>query len=144
MALDVAFHFGAPDRLAYVCRLLRKATSSGVRVMVIASGASVQQLDAALWALSATDFVTHSHADAPGGVAGRSSVVMAEGVPPGGKLPPVLLNLADQVPDGFEQFARVIEVVSNDDMDRTLARERWKHYTRRGITITRHDLALKA
>jgi DNA polymerase-3 subunit chi len=144
MPPDVAFHFGAPDRLAYVCRLLRKATASGVRVMVVASGQSLQQLDAALWALSATDFVTHSHLGAPGGVARRSSVELATNIPPDGTLPPVLLNLADQVPEGFEQFARVIEVVSNDDVDRNLARERWKHYTRRGITIARHDLALKA
>lgn len=143
MALDVAFHFGAPDRLAYVCRLLRKAAGSGVRVMVTGSGQTLQQLDTALWGLSATDFVTHSYAEAQGNLASRSSVVLAVEMPLEGPTPPVLLNLADQVPGGFERFARVIEVVSNDDADRNLARERWKHYTRRGIAITRHDLALK-
>ncbi len=144
MAIDIAFHFGAPDRLAYASRLLRKACAGGVRVMVTAPGQTLQQLDSALWGLSATDFVTHSYADAPGNVAGRSSVVMDTCIAQNGRLPPVLLNLADQVPDGFEQFARVIEVVSNDETDRNLARERWRHYTRLGITITRHDLALKA
>jgi len=144
MAQDVAFHFGAPDRLVYVCRLLRKATSSGVRVMVLASPQTLQQLDSALWSLSATDFVTHAYADGHDGVARRSSVVMVDGIPPDASLPPVLLNLADQVPDDIGRFSRVVEVVSNDALDRNLARERWKHYTRMGITITRHDVALKA
>ena len=30
---DVAFHFNAPDKLAYACRLLRKAVGSGSRVV---------------------------------------------------------------------------------------------------------------
>lgn len=112
--------------------------------MVLASPQTLQQLDAALWSLSATDFVTHYYYDGPDGLASRSSVVMVEGIPPDTSLPPILLNLADQVPDGIALFDRVIEVVSNDDLDRNRARERWKHYTRMGITITRHDVALKA
>lgn len=31
---QVAFHFNAPDKLAYVCRLVRKATRQDARVMV--------------------------------------------------------------------------------------------------------------
>ena len=57
---------------------------------------------------------------------------------------PILVNLADDVPEGFDQFQRVIEVVSTDEQDRNLARLRWKHYTERGYTITRHDLKNRA
>jgi DNA polymerase-3 subunit chi len=53
---------------------------------------------------------------------------------------PILVNLADDVPVGFEQFQRVIEIVSTDEQDRNMARLRWRHYTERGYTITRHDL----
>ena len=56
----------------------------------------------------------------------------------------VLLNLGVDVPEGFERFDRLIEVVSLDDADRLGARSRWKHYADRGYAITRHDLALKA
>lgn len=143
MTADVAFHFGAPDKLAYVCRLLRKATASGVRVMVVGAGQTLQQLDVALWALTATDFVTHAYADAPGSMAARSSVVLSSAATLDLDRPPVLVNLLEQVPPGYEQFVRVIEIVSLDETDRNLARERWKHYTRQGISITRHDLALK-
>jgi len=45
------------------------------------------------------------------------------------------------VPEGFERFERLIEVVSQDDGDRQRARARWKHYADRGYAIQRHDLA---
>ena len=44
---------------------------------------------------------------------------------------------------GLEGFARVVEVVSLDDMDRAMARNRWKDYAARGFAIQRHDLVLK-
>lgn len=140
---DVAFHFGAPDKLAYACRLLRKATGSGMRVLVLGSDTMLNQLDAALWAVSATDFITHTPAGASADLSARSSVVLGEEAVVPGDRPPVLVNLGDQVPDGFERYVRVIEVVSIDEADRELARQRWKHYARLGIAITRHDLTLK-
>lgn len=141
---DVAFHFGAPDKLAYACRLLRKATGSGMRVLVLGSDTILQQLDAALWAVSATDFITHAQASATVDMSARSSVVLGADAATSGDRPPVLVNLGDQVPEDFERYARVIEVVSTHEADRELARQRWKHYARLGIAITRHDLALKA
>ena len=32
---EVAFHFNAPDPVAYACRLLRKAVSNGARMVVL-------------------------------------------------------------------------------------------------------------
>jgi len=55
----------------------------------------------------------------------------------------VLVNLTTAVPADFVQFERVIEVVSVDDDDRALARNRWKHYVQQGYEIQRHDLKLK-
>ncbi|RYE57846.1 MAG: DNA polymerase III subunit chi, partial [Rhizobiaceae bacterium] len=49
----------------------------------------------------------------------------------------------DELPKGFEQFERLIEVVTLDDQQRQDARGRWKHYADRGYAIVRHDLALK-
>ena len=140
---DIAFHFGAPDKMAYVCRLLRKAASSGAKVMVLAPIGLVGKLDVGLWALSATDFVPHCSDDASGAVKQRSAVVIGST----GALAPsgcdVLVNVTDNVPNGFTNYARLIEVVSTDDLDRRSARERWKHYTDLGYPITRHDLALR-
>jgi len=141
---EVAFHFGATDRLGYTCRLLRKATASGARVLVRAAVADRAALDLALWNVGATDFVTHCDATASEAVRSRSSVLLLDDHAPLQPGFPVLVNLCEEVPEGFEQFARVIEVVSTDEQDRNLARLRWKHYTGRGYTITRHDLLSRA
>jgi DNA polymerase-3 subunit chi len=55
----------------------------------------------------------------------------------------VLVNLGGPVPEGFERFERLIEVVTGEEEDRRQARARWKHYADRGYAITRHDLATK-
>ena len=141
---EVAFHFGAPDRLAYTCRLLRKATATGARLLVRSTPQMAAALDAALWNLSPVDFISHCDAAAPEAVRQRSSVLLQDTTAPLQAQWPILINLADDVPEGFEQFQRVIEVVSTDEGDRNLARKRWKHYTERGYAITRHDLTIKA
>jgi DNA polymerase-3 subunit chi len=140
---EIAFHFGAPDKLAYACRLLRKAAGSGAKVQVVGDDATLAQLDSDLWALSSTDFVTHCQAAADEPVRKRSTVVLSStGVIQAGARD-VLVNMGNAVPDGFEAFNRLIEVVSTNGADRDLARGRWKIYTERGYAITRHDLALK-
>lgn len=140
----IAFHFGAPDKLAYACRLLRKAAGSGARVAVVADTPVCDQLDAQLWAVSPADFVTHCQSAALPSVAGRSSVLLTPVLPPDPAQFPVLVNLGDAVPDGFDAFERVIEIVSMDEDDRQQARARWKHYTALGFNIERHDLKLKS
>ena len=57
--------------------------------------------------------------------------------------PVVLVNLGDEVPEGFERFVRLVEIVAAGEEDRVRARDRWKHYAHRGYAITRHDLAAK-
>ena len=139
---EVAFHFNAPDPVAYSCRLLRKAVSSGAKLVVVGMPYTLQQLDAALWTFSATDFLPHCSLEHEDCVIAASPVILATTT---GSVPhrQVLLNLGVLVPGGFEQFERVIEVVGLDDEDRQLARGRWKHYAGLGYEITRHDLNLK-
>lgn len=141
---ELAFHFGAPDKLAYACRLLRKAVGSGAHVTVVADAARLQSLDGALWALSATDFVPHCMADAEPNVLCRSPVVLASELEPLSTQRRVLVNLSDVVPAGFDSFERLIEVVSLDATDRECARQRWRQYTAMGYAIQRHDLQLKS
>ncbi|MBX3587589.1 MAG: DNA polymerase III subunit chi [Ramlibacter sp.] len=139
---EVAFHFNAPDKLSYACRLLRKAVGSGARVVVTGADPMLRELDVALWTFGALEFVPHCHATAEPVVLAASPVVLAPSV----QATPhqqVLVNLGEPVPEGFERFERLIEVVSLHDDDRQRARGRWKHYADRGYAITRHDLALK-
>jgi DNA polymerase III subunit chi len=142
---NLAFHFNAPNKVAYACKLLRKATLSGARVAVLAAPDVLARLDAELWAFSPLDFVAHVRAPCAPEVLGRTPVVLCEALSQvQGAGYSVLVNLLPTVPQGFEPFDRVIEVVSSDDADRSSARARWKRYTELGYEITRHDLKLAA
>ena len=139
---EVAFHFNAPDSLSYACRLLRKAVGSGAKVVVTGAPDTLRELDALLWTFSATDFVPHCLADSEAHVVAASPVVLATSIASTAHQQ-VLLNLGRLVPEGFDRFERVIELVGQDEQQRQLARARWKQYTDRGYAITRHDLTLK-
>ncbi len=152
---EISFHFNAPDKVAYACRLLRKAVNGGARVVVAGEAQALGQLDAALWTFSALDFIPHCFDGAGAGMVAASPVVLgvlpgkgtqgAQGTQAAANAPhgQVLLNLGAQVPDGFERFQRLIDVVGTGEEDRQVARDRWKHYASRGYAITRHDLATK-
>lgn len=140
---ELAFHFGAPDKMAYTCRLLRKAVGSGANVVVLATADTAAELDVDLWALSPTEFVPHCAASTGGSVLERSPVVLVTDIQQAPQRTDVLVNLTDTIASGFARFARVIEVVSTDAADRDLARQRWRQYTEQGYTIARHDLTLK-
>jgi DNA polymerase-3 subunit chi len=140
---EIDFHFNAPDKVNHACRLLRKAVlGRGARLVVTGSAQVLEAVDVALWQLAPSDFVAHCRSDGEAHVAQRSPVLLAPAL---GDAPaqqrPVLVNLGDEVPAGFERFERLIEIVTADEGDRQAARRRWRHYADRGYAIRRHDLA---
>lgn len=139
---EVAFHFNAPDKAAYACRLLRKAVTAGARVVVTAEPDLLDRLDTQLWTFSALEFVAHCRLGADAATLARSPIVLAASA---AEAPyhQVLVNLGERVADGFERYERVIEIVTLGDADRAAARQRWRHYADRGYAIVRHDLQLK-
>ena len=143
---EVAFHFNAPDKIHYACRLLRKACTTSAKVVVVASEELLSALDAALWTFSPTAFVPHCRADADLGVLQNTPVLLMTPEKLAQQLPhhQVLVNLGSALVAGFESFEKVIEVVTQDDEDKSLARLRWKHYADRGYPLVRHDLSQKA
>ncbi len=143
---EVSFHFNVPDRMGYACRLLRKAVRRGARVVVAAPTPVLTALDRQLWMFEPLDFVPHVHARPGQPVAPRlqaTPIWLTERVH---EAPhhEVLLNMGDELVDGFETFTRVIELVSLDGPDRQAGRARWKHYSDRGYVIAKHDVAQEA
>ncbi|MEO8856367.1 MAG: DNA polymerase III subunit chi [Burkholderiaceae bacterium] len=137
---EVSFHFNAPDKLAYACRLLRKAATRGSRVAVTGGDVLRQQLDRDLWTFSATEFVPHCSDTSASRMLAVSPVIFCESAS-AAPHQEVLLNLGPRVAEGFERFERLIEVVGNDPADREESRVRWKYYRDRGYAIVRHDFA---
>jgi len=140
---EVTFHFNAPDKAGYACRLLRKAVASGAKVAVTGDSRLLRELDVLLWTFAPLEFVPHCLGTAgPPAVLAASPVVLVESA----RSAPhthVLVNLGTAVPEGFERFERLIEVVGVEDEDRQQGRQRWKHYADRGYAIVRHDVAVK-
>lgn len=143
---EVAFHFNAPDKIHYACRLLRKACATSAKVVVVATEDLLAALDAALWTFSPTAFVPHCRADAEPHLLQNTPVLLMAADKLSHELPhhQVLVNLGVELVTGFESFEKVIEVVTLDDTDKSLARLRWKHYADRGYPLVRHDLSSKA
>jgi DNA polymerase-3 subunit chi len=137
---EVAFHYNVADKMGYTCRLLRKAVGAGSRVVVAGDDDMLRDLDTVLWTFSPLDFVAHCRDDAPPAVLERSPVVLAQ-APRTAPHHQVLVNLGHDVPEGFERFERLIEVVSGEQEDRLVGRRRWKHYEDRGYAIAKHDMA---
>ena len=144
---EVAFHFNAPDKLAYACRFARKMSRSGRHLVITAGAALLDELSTRLWSLAPQEFLAHARADSPAYVQDASPLLLLSEPSQIAQIaqPQVLLNLGDQVPVGFERFAHLIEVVSaSDEWDRHQARSRGRDYIQRGYAIVRHDLVLKS
>lgn len=141
---EIAFHFNAPNKLAYACRFARKMLRNEHRLVITAAQPVLDELDALLWNMAPQEFVAHGRADSAAQVRDASPVLLLAD-PQHSSHQEVLLNLGAEVPVGFDRFARLIEVVSADDgLDRQQARARWRHYIQRGYQIVRHDLVLKS
>lgn len=140
---DVEFHTHTPDSLLYACRLLRKAAASAAQVLVTADAPTLAQLDLQLWTFSSTEFVPHCFDDAPAQVLDNSPIVLTQTAPENAAQA-ILLNLNATVPTGFEQFARILEIVSENDDDKRQARSRWKQYAASGCHLSSHNTQAKS
>lgn len=138
----VAFHFNVPDRRAYTCRLLRKAYRAGARVVVTGDSALLSEIDRLLWTFDALEFVPHwrgrSVAEVPARMRDTPVLLAVQHGPELGH--GVLVNLGHEPPVGHDRYARVIEIVSREEIDREQARVRWRHYQSQGCTIERHEV----
>lgn len=144
---SIAFHFNVPDKLAYGCRLLRKAHASGAQVVVTGDAAQLARLDQLLWTFSPLEFLPHrlvgAHRGDVGGQGARqlavTPVLLADS-PATCPHSDVLVNLGADIPEDFARFEKFIELVTGDADDRAAARQRWKQYAALGYAIQKHDL----
>jgi DNA polymerase III subunit chi len=141
---EIAFHVNAPDKLDYACRLLRATQKKSAQVLVLGQMDALKSLSSKLWAMAPTEFLPHCLADAAPEVITHSPIVLSAELPNSNTNSQVLLNLGAALPNGFERFERLIELVGQDEADLQAARTRWKHYKDRGYALSRYDVVSKA
>ena len=116
--------------------------------MVAGPQHALQTLDEALWTLTPQSFVAHCWSSDASPKTDLSPVILKPlDNPSDDSMMPhhdILLNLGNTMPQGYETFERVIEVVGLNEEDKTQARERWKQYAHRGYTLVKHDLGSKS
>jgi DNA polymerase-3 subunit chi len=131
---DVAFHTGLVDKLAYACRLLRKAWRQGARIVVVGAAAELDRLDDALWTFEPDEFVPHCRlrgVQPPAERMKRTPIWLADDAAADVDAS-VMVNLGPAFEPCFDRYARVIELVSQSDDDAQAARARWRSYTQAG------------
>jgi DNA polymerase-3 subunit chi len=138
----VDFYTGSTDKLRTACQLSHKAMQNGLRVLLhTPDEATTEALDKLLWHYPATAFIPHcrSHEAA----ASDMPVVLGhdeENFPHSN----LLISLHNACLPFFSRFERVIEIVSQDEEDSRLGRERYKFYKDRGYEMRHFDLRKQA
>jgi DNA polymerase-3 subunit chi len=136
---EVRFYHNAQDRLKAACAITAKAVRAGHKVLVYAPDASTAEAyDAQLWSQQPASFIPHVAVDSPH--AARTPVLIARQLD---NLPydDMLLNLADELPAGFQRFRQLVEIVAGDEAGRAAARQRWRTYKELACPVQAFDLA---
>lgn len=119
------------QRQLTACRLTEKAYRQGLEVYIQTTGPDeTKRLDQLLWTFRQGSFVPHE----TGQTDPETPVVIGEGPPPE-RIRDVLINLAADVPSGFERFARVAELVDQDEPVRQAGRQRYRAYQNLGYAV---------
>lgn len=135
----IDFYVNAEDRLATLCSLGGKAVKQGLRLFVLTPDRdTTERVDRFLWTQPAVGFLPHCSAHhklasvTPIIVDHLTDAIVHE---------QVLVNLTADCSQLFSRFERLIEIVGNDEDDKTQARTRFRFYRDRGYEIRTHDLA---
>ena len=125
-------------RALLACRLADKAYGLGHTVYVFtASEARAAALDDLLWTFRQDSFVPHERYPLVGE---EGSPVLVGTVAPATVEAQVLINLADALPEGFERYDRVVELVDQHPEILAQSRERFRQYREQGCVPETHKL----
>ncbi|NYT59734.1 DNA polymerase III subunit chi [Alcaligenaceae bacterium] len=140
----IDFAFGAPHRLRTACEVVRKHYDAGRQVLIYTQDRQkLERFDRLLWSFDPTAFVPHVMVDDP--LADQTPVQLTASAPLAAQdasaNQPWLINLDLSCPPGYEQFERVLEIVSEHDEDKLAARQRWLQYKTAGHALHAHKLS---
>ncbi|MDG4554515.1 MAG: DNA polymerase III subunit chi [Candidatus Competibacter sp.] len=125
-------------RALLACRLADKAYSLGHTVyLFVASETRAAALDDLLWTFRQDSFVPHERYPLVGD---EGSPVLVGTTTPAIVEARVLINLSDSLPEGFERYQRVVELVDQHPDVLAQSRERFRQYREQGRAPETHKL----
>jgi DNA polymerase III subunit chi len=130
----------AKQRWAFACRLTEKAYLRDLRIVIVNDSlADAQALDDLLWTFNERSFIPHKvcpdeHSVDP---ATRVHLTFEPTVHCSADL---LVNLTARLPDQWERYPRIAEIIDADEERRRLGRERFKSYRDLKVTMETHQL----
>ncbi len=125
-------------RALLACRLADKAYSLGHTVYILAaSEAQAVALDDLLWTFRQDSFIPHERYPL---ASEESSPVLVGMVSPADANAQILINFTDKLPEGFERYERVVELVDQNPEVLAKSRERFRQYRERGCAPETHKL----
>ncbi len=135
----IDFYFNAPSKIDVARKLATKAFNAGQHVLVYAPDPTMAQaLDTAFWTAQQLSFLPHVRCGHP---LARQTPILIGAEADELASADILINLAEQPPEFFGRFQRLLEVVSGESGDRERARERYRFFKQRGYPLETHDLA---
>ncbi len=130
----------AKQRWAFACRLTEKAYLRDLRVLIVNDTlADAQALDDLLWTFNDRSFIPHKVCADEQSADPAAKVHLT--VPAGAHCPAdLLVNLTARLPDQWERYARIAEIIDADEERRRLGRERFKTYRDFKVALETHQL----
>ena len=126
-------------RRHFACRLAEKLYRSENPVHILTRDAAQDsEIDELLWTFRDGSFVPHD-VIAPGQPLGDAPVTIGVRAP-SGQQTPVVINLADDIPEPESGWSCIAEIVGNDDASRQESRRRYARYRELGHTLETHKL----
>jgi DNA polymerase-3 subunit chi len=133
----IDFHSNVPDKIAYSCRLVRKARAANYRIVLLAADKNdLMTLDQLLWTFSELEFLPHVIAGDP--LAESTPIILTDSDSAALPHHQILINLSTSTPAHFARFERMFEIISSHDDDKAAGRERYRFYQQRGYPLTHH------
>jgi DNA polymerase-3 subunit chi len=138
---QVDFYVGSSNKHHLACQLAAKAFSQKLPVVIYTNDSSeASTVDKMLWTIPAIAFIPHCQSNHE--LAAETPIIIAH-TPQKFRSSEVLINLQPESPIFFDEFGRLIEIVTEDEEDKSNARIRWKYYKDRGCTLRNFDVTRK-
>ncbi|MFM8901134.1 MAG: DNA polymerase III subunit chi [Burkholderiales bacterium] len=141
---EIQFHFNVPDRLAYACRLLRKAMRTVRGISVLGEASEMEHLNRQLWSFEPSEFLPHlllRASEKPTPALTTTPIWLLTDLAQAPCDHKVLVNLGVEPVTEPDRYQRLVEIVSRDQGDRDAARLRWRHYAGLGLPIEKFEVS---